>query len=150
MIVYPDGSSDHDGTWPPIEPGKPDPEQAEQAEQAPSFTLDVPNGAIALGRPLSYAEADGRPAGCHCDYNPDTTEGPDEFCPVHGRPYDEVVDLLSDSIRGHNDLRQRLGVVLADAKSYAGHECPAYRVLVDDLEQALNPTPPTPEGTTPS
>lgn len=24
---------------------------------------------------------------CHCDYNPETTQGPEEDCPLHGRPY---------------------------------------------------------------
>lgn len=36
----------------------------------------------ASGRPSS--ERDGT---CICDYNPDTTDGPQEDCPFHGRPY---------------------------------------------------------------
>ena len=31
---------------------------------------------------------------CPCDYNPDTTNGPDEFCPHHGRPYTDLVDII--------------------------------------------------------
>lgn len=34
------------------------------------------------GRPSN--ERDGA---CICDYNPDTTDGPQEDCPFHGRPY---------------------------------------------------------------
>lgn len=39
------------------------------------------------GRPSS--ERDGP---CTCDYNPETTGGPEEDCPFHGRPYAEWVD----------------------------------------------------------
>ena len=28
-----------------------------------------------------------RDGACICDYNPDTTDGPQEDCPFHGRPY---------------------------------------------------------------
>lgn len=31
---------------------------------------------------------------CICDGNPETTDGPDEFCPWHGRPYRELVEIL--------------------------------------------------------
>ena len=31
---------------------------------------------------------------CICDGNPATTDGPQEFCPWHGRPYREVVEIL--------------------------------------------------------
>lgn len=37
----------------------------------------------AHGRPSN--ERDGA---CICDYNPSTTDGPNECCPFHGRPYD--------------------------------------------------------------
>lgn len=37
--------------------------------------------------------------GCICDCNPDTTNGPEEFCSHHGRPYYEAVDLLTAEIQ---------------------------------------------------
>ena len=36
--------------------------------------------------------------GCICDCNPETTNGPDEYCSHHGRPYYEVVDRLTAKI----------------------------------------------------
>lgn len=33
---------------------------------------------------------------CVCDTNPETTDGPDEFCPMHGRRYSQVVEMLDD------------------------------------------------------
>lgn len=44
----------------------------------PDLAITVSPG----GRPSN--ERDGE---CICDYNPDTTEGPLEDCPFHGRPY---------------------------------------------------------------
>ena len=35
-----------------------------------------------------------RPEGCFCDYNPDTTNGPEEFCPHHGRSYSDLVEMI--------------------------------------------------------
>jgi hypothetical protein len=35
-----------------------------------------------------------RDGGCICDCNPETTDGPDEFCPWHGRTYRELVEGL--------------------------------------------------------
>src|SRR5690625_3929294 len=32
---------------------------------------------------------------CHCDKNPGTTDGPEEDCPQHGRPYAYWVDAVS-------------------------------------------------------
>lgn len=60
------------------------------------------------GRPRS--DRDGP---CICDYNPDTTDGPEEDCPFHGRPYGYWVE------RG-DDLTARLAVLerqLAAARS---------------------------------
>lgn len=31
---------------------------------------------------------------CTCDGNPATTDGPDEFCPYHGRSYRELVEII--------------------------------------------------------
>lgn len=36
--------------------------------------------------------------GCICDCNPGTTNGPEEYCSHHGRPYYEVVDRLTAKI----------------------------------------------------
>ena len=44
---------------------------------------------------------------CHCDYNPATTQGPEEDCPVHGRRYSEWVergDVLQRRIDAARDL----------------------------------------------
>lgn len=35
---------------------------------------------------------------CICDCNPETTNGPEEYCSHHGRPYYEVVDRLTAKI----------------------------------------------------
>ncbi|QDF17657.1 hypothetical protein SEA_CHOTABHAI_42 [Mycobacterium phage ChotaBhai] len=35
-----------------------------------------------------------RDGGCICNTGPDT-DGPDEFCPWHGRPYPELVEILN-------------------------------------------------------
>ncbi len=51
--------------------------------------------------------------GCICDCNPDTTNGPDEFCSHHGRPYYEAVDLLTAEIdrlvQQRREFTDRLG-----------------------------------------
>ncbi len=36
--------------------------------------------------------------GCICDCNPETTNGPEEYCSHHGRPYYEAVDRLTAEI----------------------------------------------------
>lgn len=43
---------------------------------------------------------------CHCDYNPETTDGPQEDCPVHGRPY-------SYWVRQTHQAEQQLQAVMA-------------------------------------
>lgn len=43
--------------------------------------------------------------GCICDRNPETTNGPDEFCSHHGRPYYEAVDRLTAEIDRLNQER---------------------------------------------
>jgi hypothetical protein len=35
-----------------------------------------------------------RDGDCICDGNPETTYGPDEFCPWHGMPYRELVEII--------------------------------------------------------
>lgn len=34
---------------------------------------------------------------CACNTNPDTTDGPEEFCPMHGRRYNELVEMLREA-----------------------------------------------------
>lgn len=55
-----------------------------------------------------------RDGGCICDVNPETTNGPDEFCPWHGRTYRELVEGLEsqaaeiERLRAENEAMQRL------------------------------------------
>lgn len=35
---------------------------------------------------------------CICDTNPDTTSGPDEWCPQHGRPYTDALDYMDRAV----------------------------------------------------
>lgn len=51
-----------------------------------------------------------RDGDCICDHNPETTSGPDEFCPWHGRPYRELVE----GLESQGDQIERLRAVLAD------------------------------------
>ena len=37
-----------------------------------------------------------RDGACICDYNPETTDGPQEDCPFHGRPYAYWVERAAD------------------------------------------------------
>lgn len=67
-------------------------------------TADGPDVA-ASGRPSN--ERDGA---CICDYNPDTTDGPQEDCPFHGRPYAYWVergDTLADRLAAVTDQRDQ-------------------------------------------
>ena len=50
--------------------------------EAEKEALRADRDALRVGRP--YDERDGA---CICDYNPETTDGPQEDCPHHGRPY---------------------------------------------------------------
>jgi hypothetical protein len=44
---------------------------------------------------------------CVCNTGPDT-DGPDEFCPWHGRPYPELVDRLTSQAAEIAQLREQL------------------------------------------
>lgn len=46
-----------------------------------------------------------RDGDCICDRNPETTDGPDEFCPWDGRPYREVVGILESQAAEIAQLR---------------------------------------------
>ena len=60
---------------------------APTADRKASQRLDWLGITFEHGRPVSR-----RDGPCTCDYNPETTDGPDEFCPFHGRSYGEWVE----------------------------------------------------------
>ena len=43
---------------------------------------------------------------CICDLNPATTDGPQEFCPEHGRPYSDLLDGIESQARQLADIRE--------------------------------------------
>lgn len=49
--------------------------------------------AIAERLPAPETPLCSRPDGCNCNYGPDT-EGPHEFCPQHGRSYEDLVEII--------------------------------------------------------
>jgi hypothetical protein len=57
-----------------------------------------------------------RPEGCYCDYSPETSDGPEEFCPHHGRPYAEVVEMLETMAKETKWARDHDALVRETAK----------------------------------
>lgn len=75
--------------------------------------------------------------GCICDCNPGTTNGPEEFCSHHGRPYYEAVDRLSAEIE-RLDAERR---AFTDTLGYGdGVTEPAAELadLVDRIKEAFS------------
>lgn len=55
-----------------------------------------------------------RDGDCICDRNPETSDGPDEFCPWDGRPYREVVGILEQQAAELAELRTTLRIESAE------------------------------------
>ena len=53
---------------------------------------------------------------CHCDKNPETTNGPEEDCPQHGRPVAEVWDLVKGAETGWDRARAEVDRLCAEAR----------------------------------
>ena len=53
---------------------------------------------------------------CHCDKNPETTNGPEEDCPQHGRPVAEVWDLVKRAEAGWDRARAEVDRLCAEAR----------------------------------
>ena len=53
---------------------------------------------------------------CHCDKNPETTNGPEEDCPQHGRPVAEVWDLVKGAEAGWDRARAEVDRLCAEAR----------------------------------
>ena len=53
---------------------------------------------------------------CHCDKNPETTNGPEEDCPQHGRPVAEVWDLVKRAEAGWEHARAEVDRLCAEAR----------------------------------
>lgn len=65
------------------------------------------------GRPHSDRDGD-----CTCDYNPGTTEGPEEDCPHHGRPYAYWIE-RGDALQARAEAAEaRLAAVAALADEW--------------------------------
>lgn len=52
---------------------------------------------------------------CHCDKNPETTNGPEEDCPQHGRPVAEVWGLVERAEAGWDHARAEVDRLRAEA-----------------------------------
>jgi hypothetical protein len=75
---------------------------------------------------MTESDASGRPSNerdgaCICDYNPSTTDGPQEDCPFHGRPYaywiergDALADRLAAVSALADDLTREIGELRTD------------------------------------
>ena len=53
---------------------------------------------------------------CHCDKNPETTNGPEEDCPQHGRPVAEVWDIVKGAEAGWDRARAEVDRLCAEAR----------------------------------
>ena len=53
---------------------------------------------------------------CHCDKNPETTNGPEEDCPQHGRPVAEVWDIVKGAEAGWDRARAEVERLCAEAR----------------------------------
>lgn len=53
---------------------------------------------------------------CHCDKNPETTNGPEDDCPQHGRPVAEVWDLVKRAEAGWDHARAEVDRLCAEAR----------------------------------
>lgn len=69
-----------------------------------------------------------RDGACICDYNPETTDGPQEDCPFHGRPYAYWIE------RG-DELQQRINLALE-----ASYWDRPYDTRLDAIRNALHGT----------
>ena len=53
---------------------------------------------------------------CHCDKHPETTNGPEEDCPQHGRPVAEVWDIVKRAEAGWDHARAEVDRLCAEAR----------------------------------
>lgn len=81
---------------------------------------------------------------CICDTGPGT-EGPEEFCPQHGRTYDEMLAMLTDDYGKVSDALSRVRKVLDEEAFYipTQYEQDAL-VYADHVRKALEQVSPTP------
>jgi hypothetical protein len=84
-----------------------------------------------------------RPEGCICDYNPETTNGPEEHCPHHGRPYEYWVEGCFELSEQNRALREDVARLqaLADLRMNraidAAMDADRLRSQVDAVETVL-------------